>query len=135
MSIEQKIQKYFDVMKQRVPGADFLTRSKATILVSAQESATPVGFRAKILESLTAGSALALASILLLVVLGSVSYIGTQTAATLATNNSHDADAEALLREASQLVSSVQIKEVDQFLESSEQMVSALNALSEQLGR
>lgn len=135
MSIEQKIQKYFDVMKRRVPGADFLMRSKATILISAQESPAPVGFRAKILESLTAGSALALASLLLLVVLGSISYVGTQTAATLATTATHDADAEALLREASQLVSSVQIKEVDQFLESSEQMVSALNALSEQLGR
>lgn len=135
MSIEQKIQKYFDVMKRHVPGADFLMRSKATILISAQEPPAPAGFRAKVLESLTAGSALALASLLLLVVLGSISYVGTQTAATLATTATHDADAEALLREASQLVSSVQIKEVDQFLESSEQMVSALNALSEQLGR
>lgn len=135
MTIEEKIQKYFTVVKRRMPSVEFLTRSKATILIARQESPVPTGLRAKIVESLTASSALAMASILLLVVLGSISYVGTQTAATLATNTVQDPDAEALLREASQLVSSVQIKEVDQFLESSEQMVSALNLLSEQLGR
>jgi hypothetical protein len=133
--IEKKLTTYFARYKKLMPSAEFLHRSKTTIAFAKQEAVGFGGLRSRIVESLTASGALALASLLLLVVLGSISYIGSKTGATLVQNSTTDAETTALLKEASLLVSSVQLKEVDSFAESSEQMVSALDILSKKLSR
>ncbi len=134
--IDQKLTTYFSRYKTLTPRADFVSSSMAKILLTEQQQ--PINFntfRTRFLESITVGSALALASLMLLVVLGGISYLGQQSGvATVATISpaSKDADTVALLQEASKLVSSVQIKEVDNFAESSEQVVSALDKLSKE---
>jgi hypothetical protein len=86
----------------------------------------------RIFESITASGALALASILLVVLFGGFSYLNYQGGSVATNTNSPEA--QALLKEASSLVASVQIKEIERFAESSEQVVTALDTLSKEAG-
>ncbi len=128
--LEQKLTTYFARYKSLTPRAEFLAQSKLRIAMSKQEQpAVRMTLRARLAQSLTLSGALALASVLLVVVLGGVSYLSKRTGG-VATTAAVDAEAIALLHEASQLTSSVQIKEVDRFTQSSESVAVALDKLS-----
>jgi hypothetical protein len=127
--IEQKLTTYFSRYKKLSPSADFVASSKRIIVASRQELPA-LSWRVRIFESVTASGALALASFLLLVIFGGISSIGGGAANVASSNNP---EAQALLKEASSLVASVQIKEVDRFVESAEQVVTALDTLSQEV--
>ena len=128
--IDQKLTTYFSRFKNLAPRSEFISSSKTQIISEAQESRGLFVWRSRFFESITVGGALAMASLLIMLVIGGVSFL-TEKTGSVATTSS-DPDAQALLHEASRLASSVQIKEVDRFTESAEQVVSALDALSRQ---
>lgn len=130
--IEQKLTTYFSKYKQLSPRAEFLASSKSRIAASSQ-FIPAFSWRKRVMESLTAGGALALASLMLVVVLGGLSYASRQ-AGVVATGGTRNAEAEILLKEASALTSAVHIGEVEQFNESSEQVVMALNQIAQEEG-
>jgi len=128
--LEQKLTTYFARYKSLSPRAEFLANSKTRILMTRQEQpALRLTLAQRIRESLTVGSAVAMASLLLIVVLGGISYVGQHSAA-VATKTAADTESIALLHEASQLTASVQIKEVDNFTQSAESVAVALDKLS-----
>lgn len=133
--VEQKLTTYFSKYKRLTVRAEFLVSSKNRIAAIPQPVSL-FAWRKRLLETITTGGALALSSVLLIVVLGGLSY-ATRQAGMMATGEStRTADTAALLREASQLTSAVHINEVEQFNESSEAVVMALNTIAqEEAGR
>ncbi len=125
--IEQKLHNYFKHFTSITPRAEFASRSLARITTTAQMPATsPVWFM-RVKESLTTGGALAMASLLLLIVLGGISYVAKQSGQVVATASLGDA---ALMREASQLTFNVQLKDAQYFDESASQVARALDRIS-----
>ena len=129
--IEQKLKTYFERYKNLSPRADFVANSKK-IIFSTTQQLPAFSWRLRVFESITASGALALASILLVVLFGGFSYLNYQGGSVATNTNSPEA--QALLKEASSLVASVQIKEIERFAESSEQVVTALDTLSKEAG-
>ncbi len=127
--LEQKLTTYFARFKSLTPSAEFVAKSKTSIVFSKQESPVTMNLWRSVRESFTSAGALALASLLLVVVVGGISYVG-KNAGSVATSAGNDPEAVALLHEASQLTASVQIKEVDRFTQSAESVAVALDKLS-----
>lgn len=126
MNIEQKLTAYFARYRTLMPRAEFMAQSRLRATQNVQEPAQRPVFGARFFESLTAGSALALASLLLIIVLGGVSYLakrGGQVAATTSLSN------DSLVREATGLTFKVQIKDAEYFDQSAEQVVQALDKI------
>lgn len=123
--IEQKLTTYFSRYKKLSPRAEFVMQSKLKITTEVQQLPA-FSWGRRLFESATTGGALALASFLLILILGSISYVNKGGPVVA----SGDPETQALMREASTLVASVEIKEVDRFTESSIQVVSALDTLS-----
>jgi hypothetical protein len=127
--LEQKLKNYYARFNKLAPRAEFLLRSKSQIAAGPQGLSVRLTFKQRFIESITASGALALASLFLVIVVGGISYISQAGVSTVATTAA-DPDSVALLREASQLTSSVHISEVDRFSESAQQVVTALDQLS-----
>lgn len=125
--IEQKLQNYFKHFTAIKPSAEFASRSLAQITGTAQLPVAAPTWIMRFKETLTTGGALALTSLLLLIVLGSISYVAKQGGRFAATNPLAD---DALVREASQLTFNVQLKDAQYFDESASQVARALDRLS-----
>jgi hypothetical protein len=130
--IEQKLKTYYAQFQKLSPRAEFLFRSKVQITAATQGLPVRPSFKQRFIESITAGGALALASLFLVIIIGGISYISREAGSGAVATTATDPDSAALLREASQLTSSVHIGEVDRFSESAEQVVSALDQLSKE---
>lgn len=128
--IEQKLQNYFKHFTAVTPRSEFVTRSRGAVTDFPQFAPLQPTWLTRCKEALTTGSALALASFLLLIVLGSISYISKNTNQVAATAFNND----ALVREATQLSFNVQLKDAEYFDESASQVVQALNRLSGDTG-
>jgi hypothetical protein len=124
--IEQKLQNYFKRFTAITPRSEFVMRSRMQVTSSGQ---LPIAetWLSRMKESLTTGSALALASLLLLIVLGSISYVSKQ-GGQMATTSSLSND--TLTREAAQLSFQVQLKDAEYFDESASQVVRALDSIA-----
>lgn len=122
--IEQKLQNYFKHFTAITPRSEFLARSRSEVLKQPQLALAET-WLSRMKESLTTGSALALASLLLFIVLGSISYLATQTTGQVATAPSFNND--SLAKEAAQLSFQVQLKDAEYFDESASQVVRALD--------
>jgi hypothetical protein len=128
--IEQKLSAYFAKYHRINPDADFASRSLSKITATAQESVSMHGsWMLRLKETMTTSSALALASFLLLIVLGSVSYVAKQSGQMASLNKGAFTD-DALAREAAQLSFQVELQAAEYFDESASQVVRALDRLS-----
>jgi hypothetical protein len=125
--IEQKLKTYFGKYNNLSPRAEFLSHSKRVIFAT-QQQLPAASWRSRIFESVTASGALVLASLLIVFVFGGISYLNHDTGSVATSANSPEA--QAMLKEASSLVASVQIKEIERFTESAEQVVTALDTLA-----
>lgn len=123
--IEQVLTKYFKRFHAVAPSAEFASRSREHILSLPQLPAQRHAL-ARLREAITSGTALALASFLLLAVLGGISYVTKQSAGVASSALSD----EALMREAAQLSFEVQLNDAEYFDESASQVVRALDRLS-----
>ncbi len=124
---EQKLQNYFKRFTAITPSAEFASRSRAQVVSAAQMPAIRLTWIMRFKETLTTGSALALSSLLLLIVLGGISYVSKQgglTGGAVALN------AASLSREASALSFNVQLKDAQYFDESASQVARVLDELS-----
>lgn len=125
--IEQKLQNYFKRYTSVTPRAEFALRSRAQITCLAQLPTSRPTWIMRFKETLTTGGALALASLLLLIVLGGISYVAKQGGLT---GGSVALNAAALSREASALSFNVQLKDAQYFDESASQVARVLDKLS-----
>lgn len=126
--IEQKLTTYFKRYASITPRADFLTRSRAEATTRPQVARAQTShWLLRMKESATTGSALALASFLLLIIVGGVSYISKQGGQIVATGSFNNA---ALEREATQISFQVQLKDAEYFDESASQVVRALDNIA-----
>lgn len=125
--IEQKLTQYFKQFSRISPRGEFVARSKATVATLPQESPVRAAWIFRIKESLTTGSALALASFLLIALLGGISYVA-KTSGQFASRASFNDG--ALAREAEQLTFQVELKEAQYFDESASQVVRALTKIA-----
>lgn len=123
--IEKKLTTYFHRLAPITPRAEFVLRSRAEVTRAPQELRTH-SWAFRLREAVTSGSALALASFLLLVVLGGVSYVAKHNG-PVANSALNDA---SLAREAAQISFQVQIQDAEYFDESASQVVRALDRLS-----
>jgi len=124
--IEQKLTTYFKRYATITPRAEFLARSRMSISAQVQLPLAGTWF-SSLRESVTTGSALALASFLLLLIVGGVSYISKQSG-QLATTSSFNND--SLTKEAALLTFHVQLKDAEYFDESASQVVRALDQIA-----
>jgi len=123
--IEQKLTTYFKRFNSITPRVEFISQSRAR--VSFSEQLSPVrSWQVKLVESLTTGSAVALASMLLLVVIGGASYVSKNTAQVASKSGLSDM---ALMDEAAQITFNVQLKDAEYFDESASQVVLALDRI------
>ncbi len=128
--IEQKLSAYFAKYRSIHPDAGFAARSLSKITAASQESPVLHGsWVLRLKETMTASSALALASFLLLIVVGSISYVAKQSG-QMARLNGADFTDETLAREAAQLSFQVELQAAEYFDESASQVVRALDRLS-----
>ncbi len=124
--IEQKLTTYFKRYTAITPRQEFAARSR-DLVTSLPQQPLARGFLFRVRETLTTGGALAMASFLLLVVLGGISYVSRQGAvATSSFNN------DTLVREATELSFSVELQEAEYFDESASQVVRALDRIVEE---
>ncbi len=125
--IEQKLQNYFKKYKAITPTADFAHRSLSQITCTVQLPAPTATWFMRFKETLTTGSAMALASLLLLILVGGISYVAKQSG-QFATNISIGND--TLSREASLVTFNVQLENAQYFDESASQVARTLDRLS-----
>lgn len=121
---EATLQKLLNPLTGITPSPEFAMRSKAQILMSAQEQTVPARVRVRFFESLTVTGAIGLASVLLLVILGSLSY-SNQGGSTNSFNSN------AIVAEAESANFELHIKEVTYFDESAKQVALALEKIAE----
>ena len=95
--VEQKIQNYFKRFTAVAPSAEFASRPLAQITSLPQFPAVSPTWFMRIKETATTGSALALASLLLLIVLGGISYVAKQGGQLAANATPSDASAPSPL--------------------------------------
>ncbi len=125
--IEQKLTTYFKRFTAIRPRGEFVAAIRMQVTAQPQLPAAE-NWLSRMKESLTTGSALALASLLLLIVLGSISYLSKQGGAIAATGSFNT---DTLSREAAQLTFQVQLKDAEYFDESASQVVRALNSITD----
>jgi len=120
--IEQKLKTYFNRYSAISPRADFSSRSKSEIIKLPQIARS---WHQKVFETLTAGGALALASMLILAVVGGVSYVSRDGNAGGSLSNA------SLNVESKNLTFGIKLQEVKYFDETASQMVQALEYIAE----
>ncbi len=125
--IETKLEKYLQSINRATLRADFVPQSLARIISMPQEAARQT-LRERLWESVTTGSALALSSLLLVIVLGGISYLSHRSAGTVAVSGGLSDD--QLVREASQFTFQVQIHEAQLFDESAQKVALILDTLT-----
>lgn len=123
--IEQKLHAYYKRFATISPRADFVARSRGSITHLAQEPVASL-WRTRIIDTLTASGALALASFLLLAIVAGISYATRSSGVLMARTGLNDA---ALTRETTDLAFKVQIKDAEYFDESASQVARALDTI------
>ena len=116
------IRDIFNEIKNVQPTAEFVARSKATICRAPQIEARVPG---RFWERVKLSSALAFASVLVLIGFGSINYLSNNSAPVLGSFNNNN-----LLTEASSLNFQLQIKEATYFTESAETVALALDEIA-----
>ncbi len=126
---EDFLKQLLQPLRRIEPEQTFIAASKARILLATQEPPMNMlssRLRIRFFESLTLTGAIALASFLILIAFGSISYL-SGGGATLATSFNND----ALISEAQSTDFQLQIKAVTYFDESAKQVAMALDKITQ----
>lgn len=131
---DAQLKKLLSPLKSITPDSAYMSRSKQLITFARQKA--PVvqmplytRFAGRMLESFTFSAGLALASLFIIIALGSLSYLtGPAQDGAVATSLNND----SLALEAESIDFNMQIKEISYFDESAKQVALALEKISEQ---
>lgn len=126
---EMMLKKLLSPLNRITPDKAYIARSKTMIALSAQDTPTEplrVRFMSRIFESMTLTAGVALASLLVVIALGSISYIsGSRTGQVAASFNN-----DSLALEAKSADFNFQIQDIGYFDESAKQVTMALDKIS-----
>lgn len=128
---ETLLKKLLTPLNRITPDSGYMANSKALISMRAQElPAQPLRMRffSRMFESVTFTASLALASLLIFIAIGSLSYLTGTSNGQLASSFNND----SLAMEAKSIDFSMQIREISYFDESAKQVALALDKISEQ---
>lgn len=124
------LKKLLAPLSRITPDSGYMTASKAQISLREQEMPSQLlssRFFSRIFESVTFTAGLALASLLIFVAIGSLSYLAGSSNGKLASSFNND----SLALEAKSIDFSMQIREISYFDESAKQVALALDKISE----
>jgi hypothetical protein len=128
--MESKLNTIFARLKQITPDQAFLSRSKASILATAQEAVRPRTTLFSVRERFVFIPALAFGALLLVTI--SLGAFVNPTDDVLLTNAPAVSSSEDLTREAEKVDFSIKIAEVNYFDESAEQVALALDEIAKE---
>lgn len=123
------LQKLLSPLSRITPDMAYMTRSKTMIALRSQEAPTEplrVRFMSRIFESMTLTAGLALASLLVVIALGSISYINGSRSGQVAASFNND----SLALETKSADFNFQIQDIGYFDESAKQVTMALDKIS-----
>ena len=126
--MEKFLSKIFTPLKKIEPNSSYLSQSKKTILLSEQEptqESIKSILRPRFLEGISLRTSFALASLLLIIITGSVSYLKSSSTPLAGSLND-----EALAQEINSIDFQVQVKEVSYFNQSARDVSLALDEIS-----
>ena len=128
------LKKLLSPLRRIAPDSAYMTRSKELIAFSAQEAPVKslrTRLMSRIFESMTLTAGVALASLLIVIALGSISYLGGSSHSGGQVAASFNNDSLAL--EAQSADFSIQIQNISYFDESARQVALALDKIAESL--
>ena len=126
---EQFLKNLLKPLRRIEPSRDFMARSKQLITLARQEAA-PAPIRERVLSSIFEGFTfsvgIAMASLLLIVTIGSISYLTGTSGGEVASSFNN----ASLAQEADSIDFNLQIQEISYFDESAKQVALALDKIS-----
>lgn len=125
--MEEQILKFLKSLKSITPDSEFISRSRNLILSSPQKETTGwFAFRGRVLQSIKLGAAMTLASALLFIILGGVSFFNVRNLSPMMLSSINE---ENIAAEAEGLDFNIQLGQLEYKVEDEKEIGAKLDEL------